>query len=125
MTHANPSLFRPQALHGSRAAPHGAILLARVPGVRWLTLWASAGIALVIGFLVTASYTRKAHLAGILMPAHGVIRVVAAQPGVVVESRAREGEAVAAGQVLFVLASERAVAGGTSAEQAIAQLMRR
>ena len=52
-------------------------------------------------------YTRKATVDGTLVPDRGLIRLVPAEAAVVVERRAQEGQAVKAGDVLFVLALER------------------
>lgn len=55
------------------------------------------------GFLSTATYTRKATLAGVLMPPAGVVRLAAPQAGAVIEQRFTEGQFVKKGAVLFVL----------------------
>jgi membrane fusion protein len=51
-------------------------------------------------------------VAGVLVPDRGVIRLLAPQDAVLLESRAVEGARVRAGDVLFVLSLERAVAAG-------------
>lgn len=58
-----------------------------------------------------------------LTPSRGVIRVVPPQTGVVAERRVQEGQAVHAGDVLFVLSSERSSATQGNAEQTISALL--
>ena len=58
-------------------------------------------------FLSLAQYTRKATVNGVVVPDRGLIRLVPAVAGTVLERRVAEGQAVQAGDVLFVLAFER------------------
>ena len=58
-------------------------------------------------FLSLAQYTRKATANGVVVPDRGLIRLVPAVAGTVLERRVAEGQAVQAGDVLFVLAFER------------------
>jgi membrane fusion protein len=85
-----------------------------------VTLLFTAITATVVIFLALFSYTRTARVAGVVVPAAGLIRVSSTQSGVVADKRVIEGQAVKAGDVLFVLNSERANAGSQVAEQAIA-----
>lgn len=125
-TPATPApLFRVEALSQSRGLAYGTVLLARPLSHRVLTgLFVLLALA-VVGFLASASYTRKARVAGVLLPDKGLIRVAPVQAGVVAERRVAEGQAVKAGDVLFVLVSERAAAAHGSAEAAIAALLER
>ncbi len=100
-------LYRPEAL-AARQQPW----LGRVQLVRPLSLTViTVGVlltALAAGtFIATAGYTRKAATQGVLMPDRGLIRLVPAAAGTVLERRVEEGQAVRAGEVLFVLALER------------------
>ncbi len=100
-------LFRHEAIQALRPQQHGEIVL--IPGAssRWV-----AAIALLVGLalalLITqGSYTRRTTVSGLLMPTEGLIRLTAAQPGVIVESKVRDGQAVKKGDVLFVLSGDR------------------
>jgi membrane fusion protein len=70
-----------------------------------------AGVVVVaislVAFLCLAHYTRKATVVGVLAPDRGLIRVVPSANASVLERRVKEGQAVRAGDVLFVLALER------------------
>src|SRR5690606_23951091 len=61
----------------------------------------------LVAFLVLGSYTRHVTLPGQLTPAGGVIAVYPLQHGTIVAKRVSEGDAVARGDVLFVISGER------------------
>ncbi len=110
-----PPLFRAQALAYATVRQYGSIVLLRPAGVAWITgvFWLIAAAVLV--FFATADYTRKEQASGVLMPTRGLIRVQSAQAGRVLEVRVREDQAVRAGDVLFVLADDRAAASAPEA----------
>ncbi|RSZ55520.1 HlyD family efflux transporter periplasmic adaptor subunit [Massilia atriviolacea] len=116
-------LFRLQALEHAGARQYGKVILARAPGQRALTLL-FAGIALaIVAFFLSFSTTRKAQSQGLLLPTGGVIRVIPGRVGTIVERRVRDGQAVAAGEVLFVLSGKRTSAAAGSTEQTVAALL--
>ncbi len=83
--------------------------------------WVTAGVLLtllaLVAFLLLAQYTRKATTTGVLVPDRGLIRLVPAVAGTVVERRVAEGQAVKAGDVMFVLALERPLLAGEAQAQ--------
>ena len=116
-------MFRLEAIQHAQASRHGTVVLARPVSHAWLT-WMFASIAaLVVLFFASASVTRKAEVRGVLLPARGLIRVLCTQPGIVLERPVREGQPVKAGDVLFVLGSERASERDGDVEQAVASLL--
>ena len=109
------SLFREEALQAQTASFLGSLRVAHRP-----SQWAAAGVALVVAVALLAFsawgvVTRKAHVPGLLVPQQGVLALSAAAPGVVTERRIQEGEFVQAGQVLFVITSERRAEQGDTA----------
>lgn len=102
------SLFRPEALAAQSQQWLGGVQLVRPLSLSWLTAGAVAAALAVAAFLALAPYTRKATVDGVLAPDTGLVRVVPAMAGTVLERRVREGQTVAAGDVLFVLALDRA-----------------
>ncbi|WP_229503833.1 HlyD family secretion protein [Massilia putida] len=76
----------------------------------------------ILVFFFCFMTTRKAQCQGILLPVSGVIRVVPTQTGTVKEKRVREGQLVAAGDVLFVLSGERSAIAG-DAQKTISSLL--
>ena len=74
------------------------------------TLTALVGVAVagaIALFGAFGTYTRKATVPGLLTPASGALRITNASGGSLAEVRAKEGDTVAAGDVLFVVSSER------------------
>lgn len=110
------------ALQGNRA--HGTVLLARPVSYSLITaLFVAIAVAIVV-FFACASYTRKVAVQGLLLPSRGLIKVAPLQAGLITESRVKEGQAVEAGDVLFVLTSERQTEGLGNAEEAVSELLR-
>lgn len=100
-------LFRPESVEAQSQQWLGRVQLVRPVALQWLTAGIVA-VALATGaFLTLAEYTRKAQVAGVLVPDRGLIRLVPATSGTVLERRISEGQTVHAGEVLFVLALER------------------
>lgn len=116
-------LFRTEALGHSQRHVTGAVLLARPLAHTVLTLLFSVAAAALIAFFASFSYTSKARVPGVLLPTKGLIRVMPMQAGLVTERRVREGQFVKAGEVLFVLVSERSNALRGNAEKGISALL--
>lgn len=113
---ASRPLFRPEALDAQRQQWLGAVQLVRPLALSWVTAGLVVIVVATAAFLSLAHYTRKATVGGVLVPDLGLIRLVPAVAGTVVERRVVEGQQVAAGDVLFVVALERvALADGAQA----------
>ena len=106
MSDARP-LFRPEAVDAQRLQWLGGVQLVRPPSLAWVTAGVVGVAVALAAFLTLAEYTRKATANGVVVPDLGLIRLVPAVAGTVVERRVSEGQAVQAGDVLFVLALER------------------
>lgn len=116
-------LFRQEALQHATVKSLGEVILTQPVSHRVLTaVFCCIGAALVL-FLCLCSYAKKATVSGILLPAGGLTRVVDAQPGVVVERRIAEGQKVEAGDVLFVIKSDRASLTLGDVAQAVSALL--
>lgn len=76
--------------------------------LRLMGLLALCAVAAVIAFLFVGQYTRKARVAGYLVPDRGVLRVSSPQAATVLERSVVEGQQVHAGDVLFVLSLDSA-----------------
>jgi membrane fusion protein len=117
-------LFRAEVLQARTAQHLGSIRIGRNPRFA-LVAWVSIGLAAAfISFATWGQVTRKARIPGVLIPTLGTLQVTSTAVGVVTERRAKEGENVQAGQVLFVLNTDRAgIAGDTAAlvEQSLQQ----
>ncbi len=76
--------------------------------LRLMGLLALCAVSAVIAFLFVGQYTRKARVAGYLVPDRGVLRVSSPQAATVLERSVVEGQQVHAGDVLFVLSLDSA-----------------
>lgn len=110
------SLFRAEALAAERPRLAGRIVIARPIGLRVLSIAAVLLAAAVVAFAYFARYTQHVTVVGMLVPDRGVIEVRAAQAGRIVARLVAEGDAVTAGQPLFVISSERESALGPTGE---------
>jgi len=106
------NLFRREALEHRRQDWLGSIQLIRPVSLSVLTGLVLLTAAVVAAYLTLGEYTRKARVSGYLVPDRGVIRLVPPQAATVVEAQATEGQAVHAGDVLFVLAVGQATLSG-------------
>ena len=115
-------LFRQQAVNHIGSRQYGTVLLASSFSQRFLTLFFMLIIAALVCFFIFFSTTRKAQCMGVLLPTSGVVRIVPTQVGVVTAIRVKEGQMVEAGDVLFMLSSERSSTMG-STQRAVSTLL--
>ncbi|MCW5638327.1 MAG: HlyD family efflux transporter periplasmic adaptor subunit [Rubrivivax sp.] len=113
-------LFRSEALDAQRQGWLGQVQLVRPLSLSLLTAGVLLCLAAVLAFLAFGEYTRKARVDGVLVPDLGVIRLVPPAPGRVLARQVAEGQAVRAGDELFVLA----LPGSTLSPGATAQVER-
>lgn len=117
----NSPLFRQEVLESKSQSNLGSITLRQPPGLRiWCALFVAISVAL-IAYLVWGQYTQKQRVTGVLMPTTGLVKVVAPQPGVLVERRHEEGDLVAEGDILFLIRSNQGIEGTASALDGIRQ----
>jgi membrane fusion protein len=101
-------LFRREAVDNRQQDWLGSVQLVRPVSLTVLTLAVVVAAVAVAAVLVEGRYTRKARVAGFLVPDQGVIRLLPPQAGTVLESHVAEGLRVRAGDLLFVLEIEQA-----------------
>jgi membrane fusion protein len=123
----NEPLFRPQVLAERQTQWLGTVMVKPRPSHRWFAVFAVAVGAGLLALLFLATYAKKAHVSGWLVPEQGMARVFAAQSGVVTRFLAREGQQVNKGQPLLVLSTEQqsAALGDTQANVARTLAVRR
>jgi membrane fusion protein len=110
-------LFRPEAVDAQRQGWLGQVQLVRPLSLTVFTVGVLVVLALVIAFLFVGEYTRKARIAGVVVPDLGVIRLVPPVPGRVLSRHVGEGQAVHAGDVMFVLALPGSTLAGEAQER--------
>jgi membrane fusion protein len=107
-------LFREQAIQHKTHRLHGTVVLARTWGYPALTLLFCAIIAAVAAFALHFGFTRKETVSGMLVPERGSVRLATPQAGVISRLYVAEGQAVNAGDPLYLLSSERTSASGAT-----------
>jgi membrane fusion protein len=100
-------LFRHEALQARQPQQYGQIMLLPGASSRWIALLALCVVLALVLLIGWGTYTRRSTVAGQLYPSEGLIRVIASQPGVVVEQQVRDGQEVRRGDILFVLSGDR------------------
>ncbi len=101
------SLFRREVQEAQSAQWMGTVRLSRPLSFSVVTAVAVLLAASFGSLSVWGEVNRKARLSGILVPIQGSLNITAAQAGVIAERRVREGDTVAAGDVLLIINAER------------------
>ena len=102
-------LFRPEVIRNHRSARLGGIAISQPLGAWLLTLAAAGMAAAIVAFLLLGSYTRRASVAGQLVPLQGVVTLPAPVTGIVERLDAAEGDAASAEQTLAIIQAPRAM----------------
>ena len=118
-------LFRRQAVDFQRQKFHGAIVLTRSPWQTAVAVFFVLLVAALVVFAATQGFARKESVSGVLVPAGGVIRLVAPQAGVVAATPVAQGAKVAAGQAVVRLSGEQSSASGATQEAVARSLVLR
>lgn len=100
-------LYRTAALNATQVKWLGDIVLARPIAFSVLTYLATLFAVVVVAFLIWGTYTKRVPVSGQLVPDLGLVKVYVPQPGIVLQKRVMEGQAVTRGDILYALSSER------------------
>lgn len=101
------SLFRAEVYERRTKQWLGTIQLARPVSFTVVCIFSLILVVLTVIFLIEGNFTRKARLAGILVPMEGTATLTAPSSGVIKEIRAHEGDIVESGGVVLVIDTER------------------
>ena len=118
-------LFRQEVLDAQSAQYLGSIRIGRNPRHTTVAAMALLLASALVAFAAWGQVTRKARIPGLLVSALGTLQLSAAATGIVTERRVGEGDFVQAGQVLFVLGTDRAGAQGDTAALVAQSLLQR
>lgn len=116
-------LFRPEAVEHANSSGYGQLINAQPVSFRVLVVAVLLAIALILAFVLTCSYTRKATLEGVLMPQGGITAAVSDAPGTVRALDVTEGSLVARGDTLAVVSAERRGEGREDSTRVIETLL--
>ncbi|CAM3822150.1 HlyD family secretion protein [Bordetella tumulicola] len=118
-------MFRKSALDATKTHPLGSVIALRPVSTSALVgLFALFGLCLLV-FFCFGSYTKRVKVYGQLIPANGLVKVYAPQPGVVTAKHTTEGAFVTKGERLFTLSSERYSHAGAAIQETISQQLQR
>lgn len=105
-------LFRREAVQHATRRLNGTVVLATPLSLKTLGIFLAAIIFAVSAFATQASYSRKATVAGYLVPDQGMIRAASQAPGTLQSVLVREGTLVQAGDRIAVLSLSTETAAG-------------
>jgi membrane fusion protein len=108
-------MFRREVHEHVLRAGFGAIVLIRPVSFALLTAAVAIFAVVVLAYLCFGEYTRKSRVAGMLVPADGILRIAAPRSGEIRDRRIVEGQHVTAGAPLLRLVEPRARIDGKDA----------
>ncbi|UZK16054.1 HlyD family efflux transporter periplasmic adaptor subunit [Xanthomonas oryzae pv. oryzae] len=115
-------LFRREVMDAQQRSRLGPVVLRQRGALGWCVgVLMATVILLLVGFFCLG-FARRQTLYGAVVPADGMIAITTPQSGVVANVGVVQGQRVAAGQVLFVLAAEHRDDRGRPSQQAAAVL---
>ncbi|AEN64230.1 secretion protein HlyD family protein [Enterobacter soli] len=117
-------VFRKESLEYQNETSHGDIIIPSSSGTSFIavaTFFLSLSVA---SFVYYGSYSRKAHLSGIVMPSSGLIKIIPQYAGYVTRLAACEGQHVAAGESLYHISGEHYNGQGDGTLAAMSQSLK-
>jgi membrane fusion protein len=118
-------MFRKAAIEATKTHPLGSVIALRPVSTSLLVgLFALFGLALIV-FFCFGTYTKRVKVYGQLIPASGLVKVHASQPGVITAKHVTEGAFVTKGDPLLTISSERYTQSGAAAQETIGGRMQR
>lgn len=118
-------MFRKAALDAAKTHPLGTVIALRPLSTSLLVLlFAVFGLSLLL-FFCFGSYTKRVKVYGQLIPASGLVKVYAPQPGTIVAKHTIEGALVNKGDPLLTISSERYTQSGAATQETISSRMQR
>ncbi|MFQ6006358.1 MAG: hypothetical protein ACE5OQ_12735, partial [Woeseia sp.] len=117
-------LFRKQSVRAARHRLLGSVCIATPPTARATVLVALSALGLLGGVVYAIEVPQRTRATGVLMPAGGLLRVVATRTGQVTGLAVREGMTVVEGQVLLRIRSDRNAPGRSPVSESQVRSMR-
>ena len=108
-------LFRDEVLAERQSSFLGSIRIGRPPSFAVVTGVSCLLATALVGYGWFGEMTRKARLTGLLVPTQGTIALSVPQAGTVTDIRVKEGDSVAANQVLMTIGIDRSTLQGDTA----------
>lgn len=118
------ALFRREAVERQVHKLEGDVFVGVPPGWQAIGILLAASLGVAVAFLSTATYARVANAPGVVVPDKGVAVVTVPRPGTVADLEVRDGQAVAAGDVLMTVRAEEFLETGEGATAQVLALLR-
>lgn len=118
------TLFRRQSVPAAHHRLLGSVCIATPPTARATLLVALTSLGLLGGVVYAIEVPQRTRATGVLMPAGGLLRVVATRTGQVTDLVVTEGMTVAEGQVLLRIRSDRNAPGKSPVSESQVRSMR-
>lgn len=119
----NSQLFRDEALEANRSKAIGRVAI-YCPPYRWVYIALVAVVTLtIVLFCFFGHYTKRETATGSLIPSEGMMNIMAANNGTIVDLNMFEGKEVKKGDHLATLSSEIATKYGQTRERVAEQLL--
>ena len=113
-----PTVFRQTA---STVTFGGEVVIARPVSLKLVSALIVGLAVVALSFLGMGGYTKKAKVAGYLIPSDGLVRVTGQQIGVVNTVRVTEGQLVKAGDALLTVSVDRGISADRGAQASVAR----
>jgi membrane fusion protein len=115
-------LFRKEVADAKKAAWLGQVQIAQPLPVTFVAIMSVALIASTMAYAGFATYTRRVHASGALMPSAGLITVASPSAGLITSSAVAEGQQVKEGDLLFIISLDATSTNGPTQERVIEHL---
>ncbi|MEF9603142.1 biotin/lipoyl-binding protein, partial [Paracoccus sp. PXZ] len=116
--------FRREVEAARRSDWLGRPMLVNGPSAGAVALFSAVFVIAALCFVIFGDYTRRVRASGVILPAGGLTRLVAPQPGWVSELAVNEGDRVRRGQMLYALDIDTATARGNT-QDAVTDILER
>ncbi|OZM20376.1 secretion protein HlyD [Klebsiella variicola] len=106
-------MFRKEAIEHQNDSFHGGIIIPSSFSMSFVAVTTLAMLLCITLFIYFSSYTRKAHLTGIVMPSSGLVKITPQYAGYITRLAAVEGQHVLAGDSVYHISGEHFNGQGT------------
>lgn len=118
------SLFRREAVEHQRTRLWGGVILTQPVATKVAAMVAGAMAVLLVTFLILGDYTRKEKVRGYLVPESGLVQIYPDQPGTVTDILVESGDAVAAGDILARITTDKSMANGSDMSALLLEVLK-
>lgn len=119
---SNTTLFRREVAEARKNAWLGEVQITEPLPIKLIAAGSLALVSLTIAYAALATYTRRVHASGAMMPSAGLITVASPAAGLISGAAVAEGNRVRSGDLLFVINLESMSSDGPTQQRIIEEL---